>query len=238
MMKTYVMIPTYNEKENIRQLIEGILSLKIKNLHIVVVDDNSPDRTHEIVKKMSQKNKSVHLLLRTGDRGRGAAGKAGFIYCLDNAADIVIEMDGDLSHQPKYIPAFLEEIKRHDVVLGSRRVKGSKDIGRSAIRVLITLMANIYIRLILGLKVKDCNSGYRCFRRVVLEKTVYSLESIGPAIVQELLFKAHLKGFRIKEIPIVFVNRAKGASKLGLKQLVAGYLMVIKLKAKHVMGMI
>src|SRR3989338_3472357 len=238
-MKTYVMIPTYNEKENISLLIKKISELKIKNLHIVVADDNSPDRTWQIVENISKRNKNVHLLLRKKDKGRGSAGRDGFIYCLKHNAGIVIEMDADMSHDPKYIPLMIEELKNADLVLGSRRVKGSKEIGRSLIRKIVTHFANMYIRLMLGLKVKDCNSGFRCFKRKVFEKiNLDKLESKGPSIVQEVLFKAHLNKFRIKEIPITFINRTKGKSKLGLKQLANGYFMVLKLKIQHLLGLI
>ncbi len=238
-MKPFVMIPTYNEKENIKNLIDKILRLKIKNLYIVVVDDNSPDGTWKIVQDISRKNKNVHLLLRTKGKGRGSAGRDGFIYCLSHKADAVVEMDSDMSHDPKYIPLMIKELKNADLVLGSRRAEGAKEIGRSWLRKFITFVANLYIRLMLGLKVKDCNSGFRCFKRKVLEGiNAEKLESRGPAIVQEVLFKAHLKGFKIKEIPITFVNRTKGRSKLGIPQLAAGYFMVLKLKFKKIFNLI
>ena len=238
-MKPFVMIPTYNEKENIRNLIDRILKLRIKNLHVVVADDNSPDGTWKIVQEISRKNKNVHLLLRKKDKGRGSAGKDGFIYCLKHGADIVVEMDGDMSHDPKYIPSMIKELKNADLILGSRRVEGSKEIGRSLFRKFVTWGANLYITIMLGIKLKDCNSGFRCFKREVLEKiNLKKLESKGPAIVQEILFKTHLKGFKIKEIPITFINRTKGHSKLGIPQLAAGYFMVLKLKIRHLLGMI
>ena len=178
-------------------------------------------------------------MLRKKNKGRGSAGKDGFIYCLEHGADIVVEMDADMSHDPKYIPSMINELKNTDLVLGSRRVKGSREIGRSSIRKLITFFANLYIRMILGLKVKDCNSGYRCFKRAVLEKIkTEKLESNGPAIVQEVLFKAHLRGFKIKEIPITFINRTKGKSKLGIKQMASGYFMVLKLKIEQMLGLL
>lgn len=238
-MKIYVIIPTYNEKENIANLINEILRLDIKNLHILVVDDFSPDGTWKIVEEISKKKDNVNLLLRKIKRGRGYAGKDAFIYCLKNKADLIIEMDADFSHNPKYIPLMLKEIKNYDMVLGSRRVKGAREVGRGVIRIIITYLANLYIRIILGLKVKDCNSGFRCFRRDVLEKiNPEKIKSKGPAIIQEVLFKAHLKGFKIKEIPITFVNRTKGKSKLGTSQLAAGYFMVLKLKIQHLFGFI
>ena len=127
-MKTFVMIPTYNEKENIKILIDKILKLNIKNLEIVVADDNSPDGTWRIVKEISGKNKKVHLLLRTKDKGRGYAGKDGFIYCLKHGSDVVVEMDADLSHDPKYIPLMLKELKNADLILGSRRIEGGNEV--------------------------------------------------------------------------------------------------------------
>src|SRR3989344_5928154 len=185
-MKTYVMIPTYNERENIKVLIEKILSLKIKGLHIMVVDDHSPDMTWKTVEDISKKNDKVHLLLRKTCRGRGSAGRDGFIYCLRNKADIVIEMDADFSHDPKYIPLMIKELKNADLILGSRRMAGSKEVVRGPLRRLITFFANLYIRLLLGLRVRDCNSGFRCFKRKVLEGIrPEKIESKGPAIVQE-----------------------------------------------------
>jgi dolichol-phosphate mannosyltransferase len=236
-MKTYVMIPTYNEKENIEVLIGKILDLKIKSMHILVVDDYSPDGTWKIVKRIADKKDNVHLLLRKKRRGRGSAGKDGFIFSLDNGADIIIEMDADMSHDPKDIPKLLQGLKGYDLVLGSRMVQGGREVGRSLIRRLITFGANMYIRLLLGINLRDCNSGYRCFKREVLEGIdLHSLESDGPSIVQEVLFRAHLKGYRIKEVPITFTDRRKGKSKLGIKQLANGYYMVFKLKLQHIFG--
>ena len=238
-MKTFVMIPTYNEKQTIKRLIDRILKLKIKNLHVVVADDNSPDGTWKIVEEISRKNKNVHLLLRKKDKGRGSAGKDGFIYCLKHGADAVVEIDADMSHDPKYISSMLNELKNADLVIGSRRIEGGKEIGRSLFRKFVTWGANLYIKIMLGLNVKDCNSGFRCFKREVLEEIdLEKIKSKGPAIVQEVLFKTHLNGFKIKEIPITFVNRTKGHSKLGIPQLAAGYFIVMKLKISSIMGRI
>jgi len=233
-MKTFVMIPTYNEKENIANLINSILNLNILGLEIVVVDDNSPDGTWKIVKDISKRKPMLHLLLRTKNRGRGSAGIAGFKYCLENGANYIIEMDADLSHNPKYIPSLLEKIKSYDVVLGSRFVKGSKQINRPIRRRTITRLANVYIRAILGLKIKDCNSGYRCFRRNVLKTiNLESIKSKGPDVVQEILYKCHLKNFRICEIPIVFKERKKGKTKLKPGHILKGYMRIINLRFFH-----
>ena len=234
---TFVMIPTYNESENIAEVIGGILALRIPRLDIVVVDDSSPDGTAAVVKEIMKRRGNVRLLLRAKDRGRGYAGRDGFLYCLKEGADVIIEMDGDFSHHPRYIPLMLKEIQEYDLVLGSRMVKGGHDIGRSAVRRAITRMANFYITLMLGIKVRDCNSGFRCFRRELVESIhPETLQSQGPSIVQEVLFRAHLTHARIKEIPIDFVDRMKGKSKLGLRELFMGYMMVMKLKVRHFGG--
>ncbi len=237
MNKIIVMVPTYNEKENIRILIKKILSLKIPNLEILVVDDNSPDGTWKIVKSI--KNKKVHLLHRTKDRGRGRAGRDGFLWCINNKADYVIEMDADLSHNPDHVPSIIKKLKGCDVVVGSRFVKGGKDLGRPLWRRFVTWGAVTYIRIMFGLKVKDCNSGYRGFRRKVLESiNLKNFTSRGPDIVQETLYRAHLKGFKICEVPIIFNERKLGSSKLGMKQLWRGYTAVLRLKWMHLSGKI
>ena len=235
MTRTFVVIPTYNESENIRQLVQDILGLDIENLSILVVDDDSPDGTWKIVEELERQDDRVHLLHRTENRGRGIAGVAGFRYALEAGAENILEMDADFSHNPRYIPSILDNMDKADVVLGSRALPGGEDVGRPAYRRLITKLANLYIRLMFGLKVRDCNSGFRCFKREVikaidLDKTI----STGPSIVQEWLYKSHLKGFSIKEVPIVFTERELGESKLGFKGLYKGYIMVLKLKLRHI----
>lgn len=226
-----VVIPTYNEKENIAKLLESILALEIKDMDILVVDDDSPDGTAKIVEDINKRNPSVHLLLRKTLKGRGAAGKDGFRYALNWEADYIIEMDADFSHDPKYIPTFLDAIKDSDVVLGSRFIKGGKDVGRGFLRQLISLLGNVYVRRILGVKIHDCSSGYRCFRRKVLETIkLDNTISLGPAVVHEFLYKSILYGFKIKEIPIIFVERKYEHSKLNFRIILEGILMVIILR--------
>lgn len=235
-MRTLVSIPTYNEKDNIAELIKKLLK---HNVDILVVDDNSPDGTWKIVEDIVKTEKNVKLLKRTDKRGRGTAGIAGFKYALEHGYEYIIEMDADFSHEPDEIPRFIEAIKSCDVVLGSRLMKGGKQIGRSLYRKAITFLANFYIRLILGLKIKDCNSGYRCFRRKVLSAiNLDTITSTGPDIIQEILYKAYLKGFKIKEIPIVFTERKLGSSKLGMKHLYKGYIKVFSLKWEQITGKI
>ena len=238
-MKTYVMIPTYNERENIENLIGEILNLKISDLHVVVVDDNSPDGTSEIVKNLSKEHPEVELLLRTTGRGRGSAGIAGFKYALERGADCVVEMDADFSHHPKYIPSFLEAIQEADMVIGSRSVAGGKDVNRGIVRRVITFLASVYVKMLLGLKIKDVSSGYRCFKRKVLEAIeLDSMISTGPSIVSEVFYRAHLKGFSIKEIPIEFADRTHGQTKLNYSILIKTLLMVLKFKRLNKKGLL
>ena len=149
----------------------------------------------------------------------------------------MVEMDGDFSHDPKYIPSFLREIRNVDVVIGSRVVAGGQDLRQSPLRRTLTRFSSFYAKVVLGLPVRDCNSGYRCFRREVLEAVdLNSFRSTGPSIVQELLYKAHLRGFSIKEIPIVFTERQAGTSNLNLTKLMQGFLMVLKLRGLALIG--
>ncbi|MBI2575865.1 polyprenol monophosphomannose synthase [Candidatus Woesearchaeota archaeon] len=237
MADVVITIPTYNERENIRILIGKILELKIPGVLILVIDDNSPDGTAEVVREIGKKDKRVKLLLRTGPRGRGAAGKDGFLAALKEGADLIVEMDADMSHDPKYIPKLLEELNHADMALGSRLVSGGEDNRKSFFRRIITKLANFYIHFILGIRVKDCNSGFRAYTRKALEAIEPGkIFSQGPAIVQEVLYRAHLKGLRIKEIPISFKERERGTSKLGIPQLWKGYVVVLKLKLLHWFG--
>lgn len=235
-MKIFVTIPTYNEGENIGRLIEEIRR-QDESIEIVVADDDSPDGTWRVVEDISEKDSYVYSLRRMTNKGRGSAGVDAFRFALEQEADVVIEMDADFSHDPKYIPSFLEQINESDLVLGSRSIANGKDLRRSPLRKMVTRISAFYARSVLGLPVKDCNSGYRCFRREVLEAVdLDSVRSTGPSIVQELLYKAHLQGFLISEIPIVFPERQAGESNLNFRKLLQGFLMILKLKSWHLQG--
>lgn len=230
-MKTYVVIPTFNEIENIGRLIKEILALEIKDLYIIVVDDDSPDGTGKLVKELFKNDPRVQLIVRTNQRGRGEAGVAGFRYVLAKGADYIIEMDADFSHRPEYIPKFLTAIKKHDVVVGSRFVKGGQDRDRGLLRRLITKLAGVYIRIVLGLKIRDVSSGFRCFKREALEKVdLGGMISTGPSIVLEILYRIILNGSRVQEIPIVFRDRRQGKTKLHYVTLFETFLMVLRLR--------
>lgn len=231
-MKTMVVIPTYNERENIGPLLDEIVNLQ-KNIEVLVVDDNSPDGTWKIVEDYAKNNSRVHLLRRTSERGRGLAGIAGFKYALKNKANYVVEMDGDLSHDPKYIPEFLKEIEDCDVVIGSRLVPGGGEVGRGLLRRLISRLAAIYVRTLLGFKVTDPTSGYRCYREAVLRAIdIGSLKTKDPFLLSEMLFRCYKKNFKIREVPIIFRDRKSGASKIGWKILITYLFKVLKLRVR------
>lgn len=230
-MNIFVIIPTYNEKDNISNIILEILKLNIPKLNILVVDDNSPDGTASEVEKISAKHQNVFLLKRFNKKGRGLAGLAGFKYAIERDSEVIMEMDADFSHHPRYIPHFLESIKHADMIIGSRFIKGGSDKDRGIARRIITILAGFYIRKLLKLKVHDVSSGYRCFKKEALEKLeLNSIISSGPSAVTEILYRAHLKNLIIKEIPIEFKDRKIGKTKLSWKILINSMLMVVKIK--------
>jgi dolichol-phosphate mannosyltransferase len=229
-----VMIPTYNEAENIAPLVRDILALPLPfDLHVLVADDNSPDGTWKIVQGLGRRDRHIHLLRRMKRRGRGAGGIDGFKASLDLGADYVVEMDGDFSHRPCHIPALLEAAGRYDVVLGSRFIKGGRDADRSLLRRFVTWLVRRFVRSQFRLPVRDASSGFRVFRRRVLEALdLDDLISVGPSVVLETLYKAHLLGFRIGEAPIVFVDRTRGKTKLSFLTLLETLIMAFQFKKR------
>lgn len=225
------MVPTYNESGNIGLLIDAILSLHL-DIHILVVDDNSPDGTHRIVAEKAQSSPFVHLLLRTTKKGRGSAGVDGFRRALgEMKADVVIEMDADFSHPIRYIPVLLRALEGVDVVFASRLVRGGGEVNRSFARVAITKGANLLTRTLMGYPVHDCTAGYRVFRRHVLEAIdLDTLNAEGPAIVGEVLYRIIRGGFRIREVPYIYEDRRFGQSQLGSGTLFSCLGWLLKLK--------
>lgn len=215
MEKTLVIIPTYNEADNIEKVIQRIIKRNIPNLFILIVDDNSPDGTGDIVEKIARRDVRVKLLRRKGKMGLGTAYVEGFKFALENEFDYIFEMDADLSHYPGEIPKFLEKIRDHDLVIGSRYLTGVNVINWPLSRLVLSLGANWYTRTITGMPVQDCTSGFKCFRRQVLEKIdLNRISSDGYSFQIEMNYKAWKNNFRICEIPIVFVDRKKGDSKM------------------------
>jgi dolichol-phosphate mannosyltransferase len=230
-----VMIPTYNERENITDLIQEILALKLDlRLSVLVADDNSPDGTGEIVQQLARKDDRIHVLIRTKRRGRGTGGIDGFKEALKLQPDYIIEMDGDFSHQPKFIPDLLDKAEDYDLVIGSRFVRGGKDQDRNIIRRFITFLARNFIRRQFHIPVRDVSSGFRCFKREVLEAVdLDDCISVNPSIVLEILYKAHLLDFAMTEVPIEFIDRTRGRTKLNLVILLDTLLMALLFKKRY-----
>lgn len=231
-IKVAIVIPTYNERENIKELLERILSLSLEwDPALVIVDDDSPDGTGEIVTSLAHKDRRLHPLIRKGKRGRGTAGIEGFEQALKLNPAFIIEMDADFSHQPEEIPRLLDEAPQWDIIIGSRFVPGGKDTDRNLLRKLLTFVVRHFLRIYLGIPVKDISSGFRCFKREVIEKIeLKTLKSQGPSLVQEILFRAFCRGYRIKEVPITFQNRERGKTKLSLSILIETLIFNWKLK--------
>lgn len=232
-MKTIIVIPTYNEKENIAKLINEIFVLNIPELEILIVDDNSPDRTADIVTGLQTSDFRLHLLKREGKLGLGSAYLAGFKKALELGADYIFEMDADFSHDPNDIPRLLESAKENDLVIGSRKIPGGKVIGWNWHRTFMSNGAMWLSRLLLGLKPHDVTAGFRCFRSDVLKKiNLDTIKSNGYAFQEELLYHTQLAGFKISELPVTFIDRKAGKSKLGKKDIVEFFLTIFRLRFK------
>lgn len=216
--RAIVIIPTYNERENITRIIPAVLS-QDPALEVLVVDDGSPDGTGALVDAIAAENPRVHAIHRSGKLGLGTAYVAGFRWALERDYELVFEMDADFSHNPERLPAFLEAIKSADLVLGSRYQNGQINVVNWPIsRLFLSYSANIYARRVTGLRVFDATGGFKCFRRRVLESIdLGDVKSNGYAFQIEMTYRAWKKGFRIVEIPIVFVDRTEGSSKMSKK---------------------
>jgi dolichol-phosphate mannosyltransferase len=230
-MKTLVIIPTYDEASNIRRIIPAVLK-QAPDLHVLIVDDNSPDGTGAIVDEMAVDDDRIHCLHREAKAGLGSAYIAGFRYALEQTdAQYVFEMDADFSHDPNTIPRFLEAIEDADLVVGSRYLDGITVMNWPLSRLILSVAANIYASLITGVPLKDCTGGFKCFRRETLEALPLGrVRSDGYAFQIELNFHAHRSGLRIREIPIVFTDRVQGVSKMSRRIIWEAVWMVWRLR--------
>jgi dolichol-phosphate mannosyltransferase len=234
--RSLVIIPTYNELDNLPRLIPLVL-IQNENLHILIVDDNSPDGTANYVEELSSKDERIHLIKRSGKMGLGTAYIVGFKYALENNYDLIFEMDADFSHDPNEIKNFLFAIREYDLVLGSRYIHGVRVLNWPMRRLLLSFFASVYTRLITGMHVRDATGGFKCFRRKVLESIdLNRIKSNGYSFQIEMTFRAYAKGFKIKEIPIVFVDRVKGNSKMSKKIVIEAVTMVWKLRLQNIFG--
>jgi dolichol-phosphate mannosyltransferase len=209
-----VIIPTYNEAANITELIREIF-LYASDVHVLVIDDNSPDGTGTIVQNLRADYPGLKMLKRRRKLGLASAYRLGFAYALEKNYDYIIEMDADFSHDPVVIAQFLQEINNHDLVIGSRYITGGRLVNWPLFRLALSYFASLYVRLITGLPVHDATAGYKCFRRCVLKSVdLDNMLTDGYAFQIEMHFRAWQNGWRIKEIPITFVDRSAGQSKL------------------------
>ena len=213
-MRTIAIIPTYNERENVPPLISALMALE-PPVDLLIIDDGSPDGTGAIADQLAAQYDRIEVLHRTGKLGLGSAYTAGFEYALKHGYDRVIQMDADLSHRPEDVPRLLAALDRADVVIGSRKVAGGRVIGWSLLRRLVSEGGSVYARLLLGLPIKDCTSGFKCLRRTALEALdLMKVRSNGYAFLVELNYAWAQAGLRMVEVPIVFPDRVAGASKM------------------------
>ncbi|HUU29856.1 MAG TPA: polyprenol monophosphomannose synthase [archaeon] len=238
MNRILAIIPTYNELENAERIVRQVLDAG-PSFEVLIVDDNSPDGTGEIAERMAGENPRVHVMHRAGKLGLGSAYREGFRYALERDYELVFEMDADFSHDPRFLPDFLQVIQECDLVIGSRYVSGINVVNWPMRRLLLSYGASFYTRLITGLPVKDPTGGYKCFRRKVLEALdLDRIQSDGYSFQIEVNFKVWRKGFRIREIPIIFVDRHSGTSKMNRRIVFEAVWMVWWLKIQSLLGLI
>ncbi|MFQ5576491.1 MAG: polyprenol monophosphomannose synthase [Anaerolineae bacterium] len=213
-MKTSIIVPTYNERENIDELATMLLALPL-NVEVIVVDDNSPDRTGQLADALRARDSRVQVIHRAGKLGLGTAYIAGFKQALANGAELIITMDADFSHHPRYVPALVELAQTHHVTIGSRYIPGGGVADWEKYRQLLSWGANRFARAMLGLKAHDCTAGFRCYRReVLLNINLDAIFSNGYSFLLEMAYKCQKMGCTFGETPIIFANRTRGASKI------------------------
>jgi dolichol-phosphate mannosyltransferase len=237
--RALVIVPTFNERENIEKLIERIFA-QDSSFEVLVVDDGSPDGTGDIVEAMAAADERVHVLRRGAKLGLGTAYLAGFRWALERDYALIFEMDADFSHDPQHLPEFLEAASSADLVLGSRYRQGKVTIVNWPIqRLMLSYAANVYARAITGMPLWDATGGFKCFRREVLQAIdLDAVHSNGYAFQIEMSFRAWKKGFRITEIPIVFVDRTEGESKMSRAIVREAVWMVWRLRFASITGKI
>jgi dolichol-phosphate mannosyltransferase len=232
-VKVAVVIPTYNERDNIGPLVAALLSLE-HNLRIIVVDDSSPDGTGAMADELAAGHPQVRVIHRAGKGGRGAAVLTGFRAALFTGADLFVEMDADLGHDPAELPRLLDAAADYDLVIGSRDAPGGRVANWPWRRTLFHHVANLCARLLLGIPVRDYTNGYRVYRRRVLESLDFdSIESTGYIVLSEVLVQLHRAGFRIGEVPTTFVNRQRGVSNTTPAEIAEAFTGILKLRRRY-----
>jgi dolichol-phosphate mannosyltransferase len=237
LVEALVIIPTYNERDNIQTVLERIHQLPIK-IDVLIVDDNSPDGTAALVEEIQSNDRRIHLLQRAGKLGLGTAYLAGFHWALDRGYQYILEMDADLSHNPADIPRLIERCKDGaDLTIGSRYCHGVNVVNWPLKRLILSYGANKYTRIVTGIPVKDATAGFKCFRRDVLEKIdLNKVKSSGYSFQIEMNFRVWKKGYQLAEIPIIFEERTEGHSKMSRSIIFEAVFMVWKLKLLSLFG--
>jgi dolichol-phosphate mannosyltransferase len=234
-MLSLVIIPTYNEIENIYEIIPAVLQ-QDERLELLIVDDNSPDGTGAAVKEIQKHEKRVHLIERASKMGLGSAYLSGFKFGLDMGYEYIFEMDADFSHDPEMLPVLLKAAEHNDLVIGSRYVKGINVVNWPLSRLLLSWGASMYVRIITGMPVKDPTGGFKCFHRRVLESINFDeILSDGYSFQVEMNYRTWCKKYRIEEVPIVFTDRRVGQSKMSKKIIREAIFMVWKLRIMHLL---
>lgn len=229
-MKSIVVIPTYNEADNIESLIKFI-NEQVPDMHILIVDDNSPDGTSNIVEKIMENDNRVHLIKRSGKMGLGTAYCEGFKYCLEKGYDAICEMDADFSHDPAELKNFLKLFDDYDLIIGSRYVVGVNVVNWPLSRLILSYGANLYTRIITGMPIKDATGGFKCFRASKLKEIdLDTIRSNGYGFQIEMNYRMWKNAARIKETPIIFVDRRSGVSKMNKSIIYEAIFLVWKLK--------
>jgi dolichol-phosphate mannosyltransferase len=235
-VKTAIIIPTYNESDNIVTLVEEILGLRAV-AHIIIVDDNSPDGTGQIADELVRHHQEVHVIHRLGKLGLGTAYIAGFKFALTLPTECIVTMDADFSHHPRYIPSLIAQTRVYDLSIGSRYVDGGGAANCDLWRRFLSTLGNTVARLILGLKASDCTAGFRCYRRQVLEAIdLDSIFSSGYSFLVEMLYRCQQLGYRVGEVPIIFENRRQGASKISRSEILKAAYTVLRLGWERLLG--
>jgi dolichol-phosphate mannosyltransferase len=232
-MKIIVIIPTYNEKENINQIIEAVLS-QHESLEVLIVDDNSPDDTSGMVQALQKENAKIHLHKRAGKLGLGSAYREGYVIALEKGADYIVQMDADFSHNPKYLLDMIEQKDSADVIIGSRYIKGISVLNWPLRRILLSYFANQYAKFITGVKVEDLTAGFKFISRDALKKVnLSSVKSNGYGFQIEMNYAFHVTGSSIAETPILFMDREHGVSKMNKEIIVEALLGVWTFRFKN-----
>jgi dolichol-phosphate mannosyltransferase len=227
-VKSLIVIPTYNECDNIASLVEDVLRC-VPAMDLLIIDDHSPDGTGQVADELAARHPQIHVLHRTGKLGLGTAYVRGFQYAIEQGYDLVFEMDADYSHDPRYLSRFLEAIEGADLVIGSRYVPGGGTPNWSALRRFVSGGGNIFARMVLGIPVRDCTSGFRCYRITALRTlNLAAVRAQGYAFQVELAYNFWKSGYRVREVPIVFVDRRVGKSKMSHRIFAEAFLWVVR----------